>query len=120
MAPLIDMIFILLIFFIVTTSFVRESGIDVQKPKAQSAEKKEKSNMIVGISQEGVIYIEGQTIDIRSIRARMEQFLGEMPEGSVVIVADQKSPTGIAVQVMDACRLAGVNNISLAADKTRP
>lgn len=120
MAPLIDMVFILLIFFLVTTSFVKESGVDVQRPKAQSAVTKEKSNLIVGVTQEGIIYIEGQTIDVRSVRARMERFLAEIPEGSVVIVADKASQTGTVVQIMDACRLAGVQNISLAADKGTP
>jgi biopolymer transport protein ExbD len=119
MAPMIDMIFILLIFFLVTTSFMRESGVDVQRPEAQSAEIKEKNNLIVGITDGGVIYIEGKPIDLRLVRARMERFLGEIPEGSVVVVADKESHTGTVVQVLDACRLAGVKNISLAADKSK-
>ncbi|WP_291327544.1 biopolymer transporter ExbD [Desulfovibrio sp. UCD-KL4C] len=118
MTPLIDMVFILLIFFIVTTSFVRESGVEVQRPSAQSAETKEKANVILGITADGQIFIEGRPLDIRSIRAYMERFLAEMPEGSVVIVADKNSVTGIAVQVLDQCRLAGVKNISLAARKS--
>jgi biopolymer transport protein ExbD len=115
MTPLIDMVFILLIFFIVTTSFVRESGIDVNRPAAQSAETKEKANVILGLTSEGRIYVEGRTLDIRSVRAYMERFLAETPEGSVVIVADKQSMTGNAVQVLDQCRLAGVRNISMAA-----
>ncbi|ABB38952.1 Biopolymer transport protein ExbD/TolR [Oleidesulfovibrio alaskensis G20] len=117
MTPLIDMVFILLIFFIVTTSFVRESGIDVNRPAAQSAETKEKANVILGLTSEGRIYVEGRTLDIRSVRAYMERFLAETPEGSVVIVADKQSMTGNAVQVLDQCRLAGVRNISIAAKK---
>ncbi|NDV19833.1 biopolymer transporter ExbD [Pseudodesulfovibrio sp. JC047] len=117
MTPLIDMVFILLIFFIVTTSFVRESGVDVQRPSAQSAETKEKANVLLGLTSEGQIFVEGRPLDIRSVRAYMERFLAETPDGSVVIVADTKSMTGNAVQVLDQCRLAGVKNISLAARK---
>ena len=117
MTPLIDMVFILLIFFIVTTSFVREAGVDVQRPSAQSAETKEKANVLLGLTAEGQIFVEGRLLDIRSVRAYMERFLAETPEGSVVIVADRESMTGNTVQVLDQCRLAGVKNISIAARK---
>lgn len=117
MTPLIDMVFILLIFFIVTTSFVRESGVDVERPSAQTAETKEKANVILGLTAEGQIFVEGRPLDIRSVRAYMERFLAETPEGSVVIVADKESMTGATVQVLDQCRLAGVRNISIAARK---
>jgi len=117
MTPLIDMVFILLIFFIVTTSFVRESGVEVQRPSAQSAETKEKANVLLGLTSEGQIFVEGRPLDIRSVRAYMERFLAETPDGSVVIVADKESMTGNAVQVLDQCRLAGVKNISIAARK---
>ncbi|MCJ2163386.1 MULTISPECIES: biopolymer transporter ExbD [unclassified Pseudodesulfovibrio] len=117
MTPLIDMVFILLIFFIVTTSFVRESGVEVQRPSAQSAETKEKANVLLGLTSDGRIFVEGRSLDIRSVRAYMERFLAETPDGSVVIVADQESTTGNAVQVLDQCRLAGVKNISIAARK---
>jgi len=117
MAPLIDMVFILLIFFLVTTSFVRESGVDVQRPKAKSAVTREKINLIIGVTKDGIIYIESHPVDIRSIRARMERFLAETPEGSVIIVADKDSKTGTVIQVLDECRLAGVKNVSVAARK---
>lgn len=118
LAPLIDMIFILLIFFLVTTSFVREAGIDIHRPQAQSAAPQAKTNLIIGVTANGILYLEGKTIDIRSLRARAERFIAETPQGSVVIVADRKSATGIVVQVLDACRLAGVKDISLSAEKT--
>lgn len=120
MAPLIDMVFLLLIFFLVTTSFVREAGVEVNRPQAQSISTKDKTNMLIGITENGVVYIEGRTIDVRSIRTRMERFVAEMPQGSVVIVADRESETGIVVQVLDACRLAGVKDISLSAEKANP
>lgn len=117
MTPLIDMVFILLIFFIVTTSFVRESGVDVQRPSAQTAETREKANVILGLTADGSVFVEGRSLDIRSVRAYMERFLAETPDGAVVIVADKDSLTGTAVRVLDQCRLAGVRNISLAAKR---
>ena len=117
MAPLIDMIFILLIFFLVTTSFVKESGVEVNRPSAQTAETKEKANLMLGITDAGRIFVEGKSIDIRSLRSYMERYLMETPKGSVVIVADKSSQTGILIQALDACRLAGVKNISVAARK---
>ena len=118
MAPLLDMVFILLIFFVVTTSFVKESGVDVHRPVAKTAVTKEKANMIIGVTAGGLIFIEGKTIEIRSVRTKMERFLAETPEGSVVVVADKKSETGIVVRILDACRMAGIQNISVAAKKT--
>lgn len=117
MAPLIDMIFILLIFFLVTTSFVKESGVEIKRPIASSAVSKEKTNLIVAVTKEGLIYVEKRPIDIRSVRSYMERFLAETPLGSVVIAADRESMTGLVIQVLDACRMAGVKNVSVAARK---
>lgn len=115
MTPLIDMVFILLIFFIVATSFVRETGVDINRPAASSSESKEKVSLLVGVTSAGKIFIEGLEIDIQNIKARMDTFLAEVPAGAVVIVADKSCPTGITIQVLDYCRLAGVKNISVAA-----
>jgi biopolymer transport protein ExbD len=117
MAPLIDMIFILLIFFIVTTSFIKESGVDIQRPSAQTAASKEKIHIIVEVSQDGNLFIEGLAVDIRAIRPRMKRFIVETPGGMVLIVADKQSQTGTVIQVLDECRLAGVENVSIAAQK---
>lgn len=119
-APLIDMIFILLIFFLVTTSFVRESGVDVKRPVAKTAQKKDKTNMVIGITADNMIYIEGKPIDKRAVRSYMERFLMQNPNGSVVIAADEDSKSGIVIQVLDACRLAGIKNISVAARQPQP
>ena len=115
MTPLIDMVFILLIFFIVATSFVRESGVEVNRPQAASAVAREKVSMLIGITSAGRIFIEGHEIDIHNIKGRMNSFLAEVPGGSVVIVADKNCPTGTTIKVLDACRLAGVTNLSVAA-----
>ena len=119
MGPLIDMVFLLLIFFVVTTSFVKETGIDVERPTAATAEMKEKGNVLIGVTGDGRVYLDRKRIDVRSVRAHMARVLAENPESSVVIVADKQSQTGIVIQVMDQCRLAGAKNVSLAASKAR-
>ncbi|BBO85463.1 biopolymer transporter ExbD [Desulfosarcina ovata subsp. sediminis] len=116
--PLVDMVFLLLIFFMVTTSFVKEAGIDVHRPTAATAQLKDKGNILLGVSADGRIFFEKKAIDLRSVRAHIERSLAESPEGAVVIVADQKSDTGVIVRVMDQCRLAGARRVSIAA--TRP
>ncbi|MCF8030911.1 MAG: biopolymer transporter ExbD [Desulfohalobiaceae bacterium] len=117
MAPLIDMIFILLIFFLVTTSFVQESGVTVERPSAESAVAPEKTNLIIGIDEHGRVHIRNEEVDIRAVRSRMEEFSETNPKGSVVIAADKKSTTDTLIRVLDACRLADVSNISVAARK---
>jgi biopolymer transport protein ExbD len=117
MGPLIDMVFLLLIFFVVTTSFVKEAGIDVQKSTAQTAEKKERGNVMIGVSADGEVYMEGKKVDVRSIRPLVERALAEDPEAGVVIVADKESDTGDVIQVMDQCRIAGAKDVSIAAKK---
>jgi biopolymer transport protein ExbD len=118
MAPLIDLVFLLLIFFMVTTSFVKETGIDVQRPTASTAVLKDKGNILIGVDPDGRVFFEKKQIDIRSVRAHIERCLAENPEGSIVIVADKTSYTGIVVRVMDQCRLAGAKNISIATARS--
>ena len=117
MGPLIDMVFLLLIFFAVTTSFVKEAGIDVQRATASTAEVKQHGNVMVGVTPDGDVFYEGKRIDIRSVRAHIERALAEDPEAGVVIVADKRSETGAIVTVMDQCRLAGAKNVSIAAKR---
>ena len=115
--PLIDLVFLLLIFFVVTTSFVKEAGIDVQRSTASTAEVKERGNIMIGVTRDGDIYMEGKRVDLRSVRPLLERSLAEDPESGVVVVADKQSDTGSVVQVMDQCRLAGARNVSLAAKR---
>ena len=114
-APLIDMVFILLIFFIVTTSFVKETGIDVSRPTASTAVSKETAFILIAIDEENRVFMDNREIDIRAVRANVERALAENPEGGVVVVADRGSSTGTAIMVMDGCRQAGANEVSLAA-----
>jgi biopolymer transport protein ExbD len=115
MAPLIDMVFILLIFFLVTTSFVKESGVDVNRPTAATAESMQKAGIMIGVDKDNRIFMEKREIDMRAVRANVERAIAENPESTVVIVADRLSRTGIAIEVMDACRLAGAESVSIAA-----
>ena len=115
MAPLIDMTFILLIFFIVTTSFVRESGIEVNRPEARTASRDERTGLVLAVTEEGRVVMEGRDLDIRSLRPALEQFSATSPEAGVVIAADRESRTGTVIRVLDACRLAGISKVSVAA-----
>ena len=115
MAPLIDMIFILLIFFLVSTSFVKETGIEVSRPTAATAVVQPKAGILIAIDQTNRVFMEHQEIDVRAVRANVERALAENPESAVVVVADKGSSTGTAIEVMDGCRVAGAKNVSLAA-----
>ncbi|MDH5632511.1 MAG: biopolymer transporter ExbD [Gammaproteobacteria bacterium] len=115
MTPMLDIVFIMLIFFIVTTSFVKESGVDVNRPSAKTAERKERGNILIGITEQNEIWIDKRKVDISAVRANVERLHAENPEGAVVIQADKKSKTGLLVEVMDQTKLAGVDNISIAA-----
>jgi len=115
MTPMLDIVFIMLIFFIVTTSFVKESGIDVNKPEASSAKQEKKLNIIIAISKSGEIWIDKHPVDIRALRTTVEKLHADSPEGAVIITADKKSETGILVSVMDQIKLAGVSKISIGA-----
>jgi len=117
MTPLIDMVFILLIFFIVTTSFVKETGVDVSRPSAKTAVKKEQANILIAIKPNGEVWIDKRQIDRRAVRANVERMHAENPEGSVIILADKESQTGLLIEVMDQARLAGVANVSIAAEQ---
>ncbi|MBE0366199.1 biopolymer transport protein ExbD [Pseudoalteromonas ulvae UL12] len=117
MTPMLDVVFIMLIFFIVTASFVKEAGIDVNRPEAATAVKKERANILVAISDKGEIWINKRQIDIRAVQANIERLKAENPQGSVVIQADKKATTDTLIKVMDASRAAGVFDVSIAAQE---
>ena len=117
LTPMLDVVFIMLIFFIVTASFVKESGIDVNRPDAATATVKERGNILVAITDNNQIWIDRRQVDVRSVRANIERLHAENPQGAVVIQADENSKNGLLVQVMDAARQAGVFNVSIAANE---
>ena len=113
--PMLDIVFIILIFFVVSTSFVKESGVDVSRPSASTAERKERGNIMIGITADNAVWIDRRQVDIRAVRANIERLHAENPEGAVVIQADRDARTGVLVQVLDQSRLAGVDDVSIAA-----
>jgi len=115
LTPMIDIVFIMLIFFIVTASFVKESGMDVNRPAAATAELKERGNILVAITANDEIWVDRRQVDPRALRANIERLHAENPQGTVVIQADKASTNGLLVKVMDAARLAGVDEVSIAA-----
>ncbi len=114
--PMLDVVFIMLIFFIVTATFVKETGIDVNRPNAATAVKQEKANILIAIDAKNRVWIDRRQIDIRAVRPNIERLHAENPQGSVVIQADKNSKNGLLVLVMDAARLANVPNVALAAE----
>ena len=116
LTPMLDVVFIMLIFFIVTASFIKESGIEVNRPEASTAQPKENVNILVAISATNEIWMDQRRIDVRSVRANIERLHAENPKGAVVIQADNQSNTETVAAVLDAAREAGVFDVSLATD----
>jgi biopolymer transport protein ExbD len=115
LTPMLDVVFIMLIFFIVTSSFIKEAGVEVQRPQAQTANPQDKGNILIAITADGQVWMDKQVVDVRSVRAHVERMRVDQPDGAVVVQADQDARTGLVVQVMDQARLAGVQDVALAA-----
>jgi biopolymer transport protein ExbD len=115
LAPMLDFVLNLLIFFIITAVFVKEVGITVSRPSSAAAEKKESGTIMIAIRENGEIVIGGRTVDIRAVRANVEQLHALKPKDPVVVVADKKAANGILVQVIDQVRQGGVQDVSIAA-----
>jgi biopolymer transport protein ExbD len=118
LAPMLDFVLNLLIFFIITAVFVKEIGITVSRPNAANAEKKEAGNILVMIRPSGEIVIDSRVVDVRAVRANIERLHAQRPEDAVVVAADKKAQTGILVQVIDQVRQGGVQNVSIAASES--
>ena len=113
--PMLDIVFIMLIFFIVTTSFVKETGIDPLRPEAASAVTMARGNILIAISSVGQIWMENTPVDSVDVRGRVEAARLQNPESSVIIIADEGAPVGVLKDVMDEIRLGGVTSIAVAA-----
>lgn len=116
MTPMLDIVFIMLIFFIVTTSFVKESGFDVNKPQAAQATKKPSANIFIAIDKNGRIHMEKRVVDIKRVRANVERMLAESPEAAVMIQGDIDAKHGIIVKVMDQVKAAGIDKLMVNAE----
>ena len=114
MTPLIDMVFILLIFFVVTTSFVSETGLDIQRPQSSSSETLPHENIPVAIGADGRITVDGQRVGLLSIRSFLQKRLRMQPGLAVVLVADKAISVDRVVRVMDEVRAAGISEVALA------
>lgn len=113
MSPLLDVVFILLIFFIVTTVFVRESGVEVDKPQAVSASRLEQQVIFIAITDAQQVFFDGSQIGVAGVRSSVEQLLKQQ-QRPVVIQADKTVPTELLVQVIDEAKLAGASQVNLA------
>jgi biopolymer transport protein ExbD len=114
--PMLDVVFILLIFFIVTANFIKEPGLEVNRPDSETAEPTENAAILIAVGNAGDIYMDGRRIDKRQVKANVVRLLAENPQGSVVIQADEKATADTIMAVMDGAREAGVYNISLASE----
>ena len=113
--PTLDIVFIMFSFFIVTTSFVKETGIDPTRPQAATAPIRASSNTLIGVTEQGDIWYNKDQIEITAVRQRVEEATAENPESSAVIIADEGAPTGVLIDIMDQIRLGGVIDIAVAA-----
>ena len=116
MTPMLDVVFIMLIFFIVTTSFVKEAGVTVDKPYAPTAYKKKNASVFVAIKDDDTIWMSKKEVDIKNLRGLIEEIRLESPEGQVVIQADKEAKSGILLKAIDAIKAAGVKDVSIAAN----
>lgn len=115
--PMLDVVFIMLVFFIVTTSFTKETGARLSKPEAAQAIALKHGIILIGVEPNDDIWMARRQIELREVRSMVERAKAENPEGSVVIVADKGSRIGTVTQVMDQVRLAGVEGIALSAER---
>ena len=117
MTPMLDIVFIMLIFFIVSTSFLKEAGIEVQKPKAAKATATSKANIFIAIRDTGEIWMDKRVVDVERVGANIERMLAETPTDVIVIQADKEAKHGVVVKVMDAIKAADEGlRISIAGD----
>jgi biopolymer transport protein ExbD len=116
-SPMMDMTFILLIFFVVTSTFTRETGIDVSKPKASSVKELSQQSILIGITRQGTIHINETQVNLSSLQTILRQMMAESPDRPVIIVSDRDAPSGKIVDVLDECNLARVRKVSISAAK---
>jgi biopolymer transport protein ExbD len=117
LTPMLDVVFIMLIFFIVTASFIKEAGIDVNRPDAITSQKKPKAAILIAVDPSSAVWIEGNKIDVRLLKNKITQMRADNPEGSVVIQADEEATADVIIDVMDAARAAGVFDVALSTEQ---
>ena len=114
--PMLDVVFILLIFFIVTANFIKDPGLEINRPDSETAEITENAAILIAIGPAGEIYMDGRRIDVRQVKANVIRLMAENPQGAVVMQADEKATAEKIIAVMDDVREAGVIDISIASE----
>jgi biopolymer transport protein ExbD len=115
LAPMLDFVLNLLIFFIITTSFVKEAGIVVDRPEALTAEHREDGNILIAIRSNGEIWMDRRQVDLREVRPIVERMHVERPDDSVIVIGDKAAPAGLLAQVMDEVKLGGIQEVTVGA-----
>lgn len=115
LTPMLDVVFIMLIFFIVTTSFIKESGVEIERPEASSATARPDAQVMVAITPQGAVWVDGEPVDVHRVGSRVAGLVGD--DGGVVVQADRNATTGLLIEVMDRIRQAGVDNLAVAATR---
>ena len=118
LAPMLDFVLNLLIFFIITTSFVKQTGAVIERPVAETAEHRESGNLLIAVKPNGEIWMDRKQVDLRELRPSIEKLHIERPDDTVVIIADKLSPAGQVARVMDQARKAGIKDIAISAQLT--
>ena len=117
LTPMLDVVFIMLIFFIVTATFIKQAGITVARPEALTAEQKPTVSMLVAISLNGEIWIDKKRVDPTTVRAHLEKLFAENPKGGLVIQADKGSTNEKLVAVLNAARAAGLREVAITTER---
>ncbi len=112
---LVDVIFVLLIFFILSTTFTKQTGLEITKPQAASASQLDKGSLTVGVSQEGILSIQDRQVDLAMLQNILRQEMAKNPDKALIILADRGADMGVVVDVMDEANLAGIKNVSVGA-----
>jgi biopolymer transport protein ExbD len=115
LAPMLDFVLNLLIFFIITTSFVKETGVVVDRPEALTAEHQEHGNILIAIRANGDIWMDRRQVDLREIRPVVERLHVERPDDTVIVIGDKAAPAGVLAQVMDEVKLGGIEEVTVGA-----
>jgi biopolymer transport protein ExbD len=120
MTPMLDIVFIMLIFFIVTSSFIKETGVEVERPAAATATRQEHGSILIAITADNGIWVDRRRVEPAALGVVIERLHAENPEGTVVVQADRAARAGLLVQVIDQARRAGVEDVAIAAELREP
>jgi biopolymer transport protein ExbD len=115
LAPMLDFVMNLLIFFIITTSFVKEAGVQVDRPEALTAEHWDDGNILIAIRANGDIWMDRKQVDLRAVRPMIERLHVERPDDTAIVIADKAAPAGVLAEVMDEVKAGGIQEVAVGA-----